>query len=63
MTFVSWMGIFPTVSLLLWLVSPLLASWPFLLRTAVFTSLVALAMSYLVMPRLSRWMSWWLVKK
>lgn len=63
MTFVSWMGIFPTVSLLLWVIAPLLASWPFLLRTAVFTALVALAMSYLVMPRLSRWMSWWLIGK
>jgi len=63
MTVVSWMGIFPTVSLLLWLVSPLLASWPFLIRTAVFTALVALSMSYLVMPRLSRWMSWWLLNK
>lgn len=63
MTLVSWLGIFPTVSLLLWLITPLLASWPFLLRTAVFTALVALAMSYLVMPRLSRWMAWWLIRK
>ena len=63
MTVVSWLGIFPTVSLMLWLVAPLLASWPFLIRSAVFTALVALAMSYLVMPRLSRWMSWWLFKK
>ena len=28
----------------------------------VFTALVAVAMSYLVMPRLSRWMAWWLKK-
>jgi antibiotic biosynthesis monooxygenase (ABM) superfamily enzyme len=63
MTVVSWIGIFPTVSFLLWLVSPLLASLPFLMRTALFTALVALAMSYLVMPRLTRWMSWWLQKK
>jgi antibiotic biosynthesis monooxygenase (ABM) superfamily enzyme len=63
MTVVSWLGIYPTVSLLLWLVAPLLASWPFLIRTAVFTALVALAMSYLVMPRLSRWMAGWLLVK
>ena len=24
------------------------------------TALVALAMSYLVMPRVTRWMAWWL---
>lgn len=60
MTFVSWLGIFPTVALLLWFVAPLLAPLPFLLRTALFTAMVAIAMSYLVMPRLSRWMAWWL---
>ena len=60
MTVVSWLGIFPTVALLLWFVAPLLAPLPFLLRTAIFTALVALAMSYLVMPRVTRWMAWWL---
>jgi len=60
MTVVSWIGIFPTVALLLWTVSPFLVDLPFLIRTAIFTAMVAVAMSYLVMPRLSRWMSWWL---
>jgi antibiotic biosynthesis monooxygenase (ABM) superfamily enzyme len=60
MTVVSWLGIFPTVALLLTFVSPLLAPLPFLLRTALFTALVAVAMAYLVMPRLTRWMGWWL---
>jgi len=60
MTVVSWMGIFPTVVFFLWAVSPFLQGLPFLLRTAIFTALVAVAMSYLVMPRLSRWMGWWL---
>jgi len=62
MTLVSWFGIFPTVALLLWFVAPLLAPLPFLVRTAIFTALVAVAMSYVVMPRLSRWMAWWLRK-
>lgn len=60
MTLVSWMGIFPTVALLLWFVAPLLAPLPFLLRTAIFTALVAVLMSYVVMPRVTRWMAWWL---
>lgn len=60
MTIVSWMGIFPTVALLLWFVAPVLAPLPFLVRTALFTGLVAVLMSYVVMPRLSRWMAWWL---
>lgn len=62
MTVVSWLGIYPTVALLLWYVAPLLVPLPFLLRTALFTALVAVAMSYLVMPRLSRAMAWWLRK-
>ena len=62
MTVVSWLGIFPTVALLLTFVSPLLAPLPFLLRTALFTAMVAMAMSYVVMPRVSRWMAWWLRK-
>lgn len=62
MTVVSWLGIYPTVALLLWFVAPLLTSLPFLLRTAIFTLMVAVAMSYLVMPCLTRSMAWWLRK-
>lgn len=60
MTVVSWMGIFPTVAFLLAFVGPLLAPFPFLLRTALLTALVAGLMSYVIMPRLTRWMGWWL---
>lgn len=60
MTLVSWLGIFPTVSALLWFVAPFLAGWPFLLRTAVLTAMVAILMAFVVMPRLSRWMGWFL---
>lgn len=60
MTAVSWMGIFPTVALLLYFVAPLLEVLPFLPRVAVITALVALLMSYVIMPRLTRWMGWWL---
>lgn len=62
MTVVSWLGIFPTVALLLAYVSPALADLPFLIRTAIFTAIVAILMSYVVMPRVSRWMAWWLKK-
>lgn len=60
MTVVSWMGIFPTVAAVLHFVAPLLAWLPFLLRTALLTALVAVLMAYLVMPRMTRWMAWWL---
>ncbi len=59
-TVVSWLGIFPTVALLTTFLLPQLQFLPPLLRTAVFTALVAVAMSYLIMPRLTRWLRWWL---
>lgn len=60
LTVVSWLGIFPTVSLLLTYVSPLLEALPFLPRVALITALVVLLMSYVIMPRLTRWLAWWL---
>ncbi len=60
MTFVSWMGIYPTVAFLLTFVAPHLGFLPSLLRIAVITVLVAILMSYVIMPRLTRWLGWWL---
>lgn len=60
MTFVTWLGIFPTVSLYLWLIAPLLAGLPFLLRTAILTGLIVPTMTYLLMPRLTRLLKNWL---
>lgn len=62
MTVVSWLGIFPTVALLLTFVAPLLAPLPSLPRIAVLTAMVAVLMSYVIMPRLTRLMGWWLRK-
>ena len=46
----TWLGIWPLVSVALWLVAPRLGMLPFLVRTALITALVVAAMSYLVMP-------------
>ncbi len=57
---VTWLGIYPVVALCLWLVLPLLEGMPYLLKIAVLTIMVVVAMSYVIMPRLVRWMGWWL---
>ncbi len=56
MALVTWLGIWPTASLALWLVAPLLTRLhlPFLVVTLINTGLITLVMTYLVMPRLAR---------
>ncbi len=62
MTVASWLGIFPTASFFIYFAGPLLGWLPFLPRTAVITALIAVTMSYVVTPRLSRWLKPWLMR-
>lgn len=57
---VTWLGIFPTVLLLFLTVAPLLADWPLVPRTMVITVLVVVLMTWVVAPRLTRWLAGWL---
>ena len=54
MALLTWVGIWPLVSLSLWLIAPHLAGLPFLLQTALNSALLVLALPYLVMPWLAR---------
>jgi len=56
MALVTWLGIFPTVSVFLWFVAPYLAEVPFLPRTAIITALIVVTMTWVVMPRLVKWL-------
>jgi antibiotic biosynthesis monooxygenase (ABM) superfamily enzyme len=60
MAVLTWLGIWPLVSLSLWLVAPHLAGLPFLLQTALNSALLVLAMTYGVMPWLARVARPWL---
>ena len=60
MTVVTWLGIYPIVAFCLWYVAPYLDFLPYLIKVAILTIMVVAAMSYVVMPRLVRWMAWWL---
>lgn len=62
MATLTWLGIFPTVSLLLFFVAPLLGPLPFLMRTAIITGLAVLMMTWLVMPRLTGAFKSWLTR-
>jgi len=60
MAFVTWLGIWPVVSVALWLVAPYLVVLPFVLRTGTLSALVVLTMTYLVMPQLAKLADPWL---
>lgn len=63
MTFVSWLALYPTVTLIFFLFGDLLAQVPLLLRTMIVTAVVMVAMSYVLMPRFTRWFAFWLFPK
>ncbi len=60
MTLVSWLALYPTVTLIFWLFSGPLELLPLPLRTLVVTAAVMVIMSYVLMPRFTRWFSGWL---
>jgi antibiotic biosynthesis monooxygenase (ABM) superfamily enzyme len=60
MAFVTWLGIWPIVSVALWLVAPYLVVLPFVLRTGTLSALVVLTMTYVVMPQLAKLAEPWL---
>lgn len=63
MTFVSWLALYPTVTLIFFLFGEQLAHIPLLIRTFIVTAVVMVAMSYLLMPRFTRWFAFWLFPK
>ena len=63
MTIVSWLALYPTVTLIFLLFGPLLEQIPLLLRTLLITAVVMVCMTYLLMPRFTRWFAFWLYPK
>lgn len=63
MALIVWLGIFVIVTVLSIVLMPWIAGWPLLPRTALFTGVVVLLMTWVVMPRLTRWFSGWLYPK
>ena len=60
MALLTWIGIWPLVSMVLWLLAPHLNALPFLVRTAINSAILVLAMTYVVMPWLVRVADRWL---
>jgi antibiotic biosynthesis monooxygenase (ABM) superfamily enzyme len=60
MAIVTWLAVFPLITLILTLFGPLLGLLPMLLRTLVLTAVMVSLMTYVIMPRLTRLFSFWL---
>ena len=61
LTLLNWLGIYPTITLLLWLMpEDLRSELPLPVLTLVATAVAVPLMSYVVMPRLVRWFGRWL---
>lgn len=60
MTAVSWLALFPTVTLIFWLFEDWLAPLPLMLRTGIVTVVVMTIMAYVLMPRFTKWFAFWL---
>ena len=60
MVVVTWLAVFPVVTLIFSLFGQWLNLLPTLLRTLVFTAVMVTLMTYVVMPRMTRLFSFWL---
>ena len=59
MTIVSWLALYPAVTLVFVIFGDLLAQVPLLLRTMIVTIVVMGLMSYVLMPRMTKWFAFW----
>jgi antibiotic biosynthesis monooxygenase (ABM) superfamily enzyme len=60
MFLVTWLGAWPTLALLMWTLGPVAGAWPVPARAFALSGLMVALLTYVVMPRLVRWLSPWL---
>ena len=60
MVVVTWLGVFPIVTIIFSLFGHWLSLLPTLVRTLLFTAVMVTLMTYLVMPRMTRLFAFWL---
>ena len=63
MAIVSWLAVFPTVTLIFVLLGEQLAPLPLFLRVFIVTVLVIFLMTYVLMPNFTSWFAFWLFPK
>jgi antibiotic biosynthesis monooxygenase (ABM) superfamily enzyme len=59
MVVVVWLAIYPSITFLLWLAGPKMASWPLPLRTLAITAVVVPLMVFVLLPAIQRLLAPW----
>jgi antibiotic biosynthesis monooxygenase (ABM) superfamily enzyme len=57
----TWVGAYAVITAILAVLGPVMIAWPLLLRTLVLSVLMVLAMTWLVVPTMTRLFRGWLV--
>lgn len=60
MTLVSWLALYPIVTVIFWLYGDFLATLNLPVRTFLVTIVVIFTMSYVAMPRFTKWFHKWI---
>jgi antibiotic biosynthesis monooxygenase (ABM) superfamily enzyme len=60
MALVTWLAVFPLITMIFLALGPVLDQLPFLLRSLALTVIMVSFMTYVVMPRMTRLFSFWL---
>ena len=55
-----WLAIYPSITFLLWLAGPRIASWPLALRTLALTAVLVPLMVFVLIPAIQRLLAPWL---
>jgi uncharacterized protein len=60
MAVIIWMGIYPTTTLVLWLMSPFITEFPLPIKTLCLTLVVVPIMAFTILPMLTKAFRRWL---
>ena len=59
---ITWIGVYPALTLTLYLLGPVIEGWPLPLRTLVVSIVMVIALSWLILPFLTRVFRSWLLR-
>jgi antibiotic biosynthesis monooxygenase (ABM) superfamily enzyme len=57
----TWAGAYGAITLIIWLLGPTMAGWPLALRTLLISLLMVNALTWIVLPALTRLFRAWLL--